>query len=346
MKQENIIEVSIICIVFNHAKFIQKTMEGFLMQKTKFPYEIIIHDDASTDGTVEILQEYQRQYPDKIHLLLEKENQYSKGKGILKLCFPEVKGKYIAITDGDDEWIYDRKLQEQYNLMEKNPNISFCFHNVIKKNMQTGEQEEQIKDMRSGILNKKEIILEPQGRAPTTSFFFRSEYIGEIPEFSYCASVEDDPIRFYYACKGEIFYIDKIWAIRNFMHEESWNYQMRDKSFEIRYIKKYLKYLVEFNNYSKRKYDIFLQEKIYYLCFWAIELLQPEIMDKKNLRKIINVFWKETESKFSEIFNQIYKQMLPRCMDYLEIWNRRSSKEIWGKIRIYETFVCGICYIR
>ena len=85
MNQKKEIEVSIVCITFNHEKYIRKTLDGFLMQKTKFSYEIIVHDDASTDGTKKILQEYQRKYPDKITLLLEKENQYSKGKSLFEV---------------------------------------------------------------------------------------------------------------------------------------------------------------------------------------------------------------------------------------------------------------------
>ena len=349
MNQKKEIEVSIVCITFNHEKYIRKTLDGFLMQKTKFSYEIIVHDDASTDGTKKILQEYQRKYPDKITLLLEKENQYSKGKSLLKLCFPKVNGKYIAISDGDDEWIYEKKLQEQYNLLEQNPNISFCSHNVIKYNIQTDERIAQIKDLKSGILDDEEIILGHHGWPPTTSFFFRSKYVSGIPEFSYHASVEDEPIRYYYACKGDMFYIDEIWAVRNFMHEGSWNYSMKNRSARLDYTKKYLTYLVEFNNYSHRKFNKFLHKRIFQLCFGAIELLQPGIKDNKELERIIDVLKKEMKGKFDENLNEVYESVLPTCLDYLDekiIKFIDECEEKKGELYLYGTGEVAKCFAK
>lgn len=71
--------VSICCITYNHAPYIRSALDGFLMQKTDFTYEILIHDDASTDGTADIIREYTARYPDIIKPILREENQYSKG---------------------------------------------------------------------------------------------------------------------------------------------------------------------------------------------------------------------------------------------------------------------------
>lgn len=84
------IAVSIICITYNQAEYIRDALEGFLIQRTSFAYEILVHDDVSTDGTIDILKEYQKKYPDKIRLLLEEENQYSKGVDILVFLRREV----------------------------------------------------------------------------------------------------------------------------------------------------------------------------------------------------------------------------------------------------------------
>lgn len=80
-------KVSICCITYNHEKYIRKTLDGFLMQKTNFNYEIIIHDDASTDGTQDIIKEYQNKYPDIFKLIIQTDNQYSKGKKIFLNVF-------------------------------------------------------------------------------------------------------------------------------------------------------------------------------------------------------------------------------------------------------------------
>ena len=90
--------VSICCITFNHAPYLKECLDGFVMQQTNFKYEVIIHDDASTDGTQEIIKEYTQKYPDIFKPILQTENQYSKGvKRILAtFCYPKAKGKYIV----------------------------------------------------------------------------------------------------------------------------------------------------------------------------------------------------------------------------------------------------------
>jgi len=123
--------VSICTITYNHAKFIRQALDGFLMQETNFPFEVLIHDDASTDGTADIIREYAEKYPDIIKPIFQKENQYSKGVQIsLTYNFPRVKGKYVALCEGDDYWTDPRKLQTQVDFLEANPEFSMCFHPV------------------------------------------------------------------------------------------------------------------------------------------------------------------------------------------------------------------------
>ena len=74
------IQVSVCCVTYNHRDYIKKGLDGFLMQKTSFKYEIVIHDDASMDGTTDILKEYQSKYPDTIKLILEEENQWTQNR--------------------------------------------------------------------------------------------------------------------------------------------------------------------------------------------------------------------------------------------------------------------------
>lgn len=121
-------EVSICCITYNHAKYIRDALDGFLMQKTTFPIEIIIHDDASTDGTADIIREYEAKYPDIIKPVYQTENQYSKGVRNFLTIFPMAKGKYIAMCEGDDFWTDPKKLQIQYDFMESHPDYSLCMH--------------------------------------------------------------------------------------------------------------------------------------------------------------------------------------------------------------------------
>lgn len=131
--------VSICCITYNHAPFIRKALDGFLMQEPPMGwdkdepwYEILIHDDASTDGTTEIIKEYAKKYPNKIFPLYEEENQYSRiGAAKIDLFnYNRARGKYIAYCEGDDYWIDPKKLQRQIAVMEANPKLSVCFHRV------------------------------------------------------------------------------------------------------------------------------------------------------------------------------------------------------------------------
>ena len=124
--------VSVSCTSFNHGEYIRRCIEGFLMQKTNFEFEILIHDDASTDNTQEIIKEFWAKYPDRVKPILQTENQYSKGERgmMLRFNFPRARGKYIAICEGDDYWSDPEKLQKQVDFLEQNPDYVLCFHDV------------------------------------------------------------------------------------------------------------------------------------------------------------------------------------------------------------------------
>lgn len=125
--------VSIRCTVYNHEPYLRECLDGFVMQKTNFRFEAIVHDDASTDGSAAIIKEYAEKYPDIIKPILETENQYSKHDGSLQRIMDEnMHGKYIALCEGDDYWIDSNKLQMQVDFLEKNPDYVLCFHNAIK----------------------------------------------------------------------------------------------------------------------------------------------------------------------------------------------------------------------
>ena len=129
--------VSICCITYNHAPFIRKALDGFLMQeppsgvsKDEPWYEILIHDDCSTDGTTEIIKAYTAKYPDRIFPLYEMENQYLKvgTSGIDFFNYNRAHGRYIAYCEGDDYWTDPKKLQKQVEFMDAHPEYSICFH--------------------------------------------------------------------------------------------------------------------------------------------------------------------------------------------------------------------------
>lgn len=126
-KEEQPLMVTIRCATYNHEPYIRQCLEGFVMQKTNFRFEAIVHDDASTDGTADIIREYAKKYPDIIKPILETENQYSKHDGsIRRIMNAHTRGKYVAMCEGDDYWTDPFKLQKQVDFLELNKEYSFC----------------------------------------------------------------------------------------------------------------------------------------------------------------------------------------------------------------------------
>ncbi len=137
--------VSICCLVYNHEPFLRECFEGFVMQKTTFPIEVLVHDDASTDHSADIIREYTAKYPDIFKPIYQTENQYSKGKGFvgLQLNFERAQGKYIAMCEGDDYWTDPLKLQKQVDFLEKNEDYSFCATGYDVYNQEESSWEEE-----------------------------------------------------------------------------------------------------------------------------------------------------------------------------------------------------------
>ena len=122
--------VSVFSWSYNHVDFIRQSIDSILMQETTFPVEIIIHDDASTDGTTEIIREYESKHPQLFRNIIQKENQWSQGKSVMDPMFTAPRGEFIALTHGDDFWTDPMKLTKQVHLLESDPKIHLCFHPV------------------------------------------------------------------------------------------------------------------------------------------------------------------------------------------------------------------------
>lgn len=154
--------VAIRCCTYNHEPYIRDALEGFVMQKTDFPFVAIVHDDASTDRTAEIIREYAEKYPDIIKPIYETENQYSKRDGSLarimnKAC--EATGaKYIAMCEGDDYWTDPLKLQKQVDFLESHPDYSMCFHGVEVINVGTKVVDQKCSSVKDKDYNSYDIL--------------------------------------------------------------------------------------------------------------------------------------------------------------------------------------------
>lgn len=133
--------VSICCIAYNQEKYINDTIEGFLLQNVSFPMEIIINDDCSTDNTAGIIREYEKKYPEIIKPIYQKENQYSRGGKMFPITFSLAIGKYIACCEGDDYWTDPDKLQRQVDFLEDNQEYVMVTENAIVDNLKNGTKK-------------------------------------------------------------------------------------------------------------------------------------------------------------------------------------------------------------
>ena len=203
--------VTILCLTYNHESYIRQCLDGFVMQQTNFRFEAIVHDDASTDSTTDIIREYAEKYPDIIKPIYETENQYSKHDGSLRrIMTAAVHGKYIALCEGDDYWTDPLKLQKQVDILENNDNCSLVISNGIIRNERTSINRviNPLGRIQTGFVDDSILLKESGGLIPTCSMMYRSSDIN-MPEFFHQAPVGDRPLRMWLILRGKSFYFNE-----------------------------------------------------------------------------------------------------------------------------------------
>lgn len=263
--------VSILCCVYNHEPYLRQCLDGFVSQKTTFPFEAIIHDDLSTDGSAAIIKEYAEKYPDIIKPYFEKENQFSKHDGSLfKIIYPLCKGKYTAMCEGDDYWTDPLKLQKQVDIMENDPSLAFCFHRCKSTSGANVYPDEPP----SNRLTAKHIILHHY--IPTASLLYRTELMDDVDDFN--LTIGDIPMEIQLAMQGDVYFIDEYMSVYRNDNNNSLthNREHRKKSINVR-VKLYYKLL---KKYKFKRYSIYL---LYSLVHSIAQL--PLIVRNVYLRK-------------------------------------------------------------
>lgn len=258
------IKVSVYCFAYNHEKYIRDALEGFVNQKTNFPFEVIVHDDASTDKTVSIIKEYELKYPDIIKPIYQKENQHSKGVNKLySFMLPVTHGKYIALCEGDDYWTDSSKLQRQYDYMEDYPRCSLVAHRAQTLNMYNGEFcDYTTYQFQDNKLTATQII-ENQGYFPTASMFFRKEFYEKNREFLLSIENFDYAIKILLATEGEVYVLPEIMSVYRKGTEGSWTERIHNiPQKEYEHLKKSIDILNKINMYRDFKYEGAIQSNI------------------------------------------------------------------------------------
>lgn len=217
--------VVIRCITYNQEQFIRDALDGFLMQKTSFPFVAIVHDDASTDNTKEIICEYAKKYPDIILPIFEEENQYSKhngsvGRVINFACFTSG-AKYIAFCEGDDYWTDPLKLQKQVNFLENNPEYGLIYTKVSY----FCQKSKRILRIWGGSSETFDSLLK-ENVIPTLTVLLRTNiyknYLKDIqPENHKDWRMGDYPIWLYFSLKSQIKFLQETTGVYRILSESA-----------------------------------------------------------------------------------------------------------------------------
>lgn len=175
--------VTIQCLTYNHKPYIRQCLEGFVMQKTNFRFEAIVHDDASTDGTAEIIREYAAKYPNIIKPILETENLYSKHNDSLgKVIRENTYGKYVAMCEGDDYWTDPLKLQKQVEFLENNQEYGLVYTDL---NLYIQNKDKFVnRYIQSGLIKRQSSFVEHlknRGYIAPCTWLYRREYLPTQP---------------------------------------------------------------------------------------------------------------------------------------------------------------------
>ena len=287
---ENDIKVSVYCLAYNHEKYIRNTLDGFVNQQTDFPYEVIVHDDASTDGTAAIIAEYAEKYPDIIKPVYQSENQFSKGKGIVRpFVLPYMKGTYIASCEGDDYWTAPDKLQKQADFLDSHPNCFMVTHNTERITADNEHIDYMVRKEGDGYLSPAELINKNKKNPHFSSLMYRRAFWDEGQPDFFELITGDNRLRYYAAAKGDIYYIDEVMSAYRVSTPGSWtSRQRKNRSARVKTEKNMLLFLEQYDTYTNGKYhDAVVREKD--KREFALKLAERDYKAAYELSKVRNI---------------------------------------------------------
>ena len=284
--------VSISIITYNQKDYVRDALDSFLVQRD-VPFEILIHDDASTDGTEEIIREYEAKYPDVIRALYEKENQYSKGisnpSGVFN--FPRARGRYIAFCEGDDYWTDPYKLKKQVEYMDMDPDCVMCCHSAKEENLSgVYKSTDLIRPWTETKILKPEEVISHNVIIPSASMMFSRKLAQRLPEWYFDCPIGDASLHLFMLLNGHVFYMDTPMSVYRTGRPGSWTTTMNSVSDEEKeaqweeYYQKMEKLYHTFDRESGGKYAAAVDEALRRIRFHTSlnEGRDEVVMDPEN----------------------------------------------------------------
>ena len=222
--------LSVFCTAYNHEAYIAQTLDSFLRQKTDFPFEVLVTDDASTDGTTDIIRRYAEEHPDVIRFFHQEKNLYSQGIHVVDaVMYPNARGEYIAYCEGDDYWTDDTKLQRQVDFLDAHPDSSACEHNSFYHNC-SGDRPDELLLPEEGDRDVPfSVILSGMSHCfHTSSIVGRASIMCSPPDFQAGAYREggftDYAIALWLSLNGKIRFLERSMSVyRVNSNPESWS---------------------------------------------------------------------------------------------------------------------------
>lgn len=283
------IRVSVICITYNHAKYIHQSLDSIFSQKTDFEFEVIVHDDCSTDETCNILRKYEAEHKN-LRVIYETENQYSKGIRIMPAMIKMARGEYVALCETDDYFTNCYKLQRQVDALDRCGDAIACIH-AAQRVDEAGNNKGVRKPFAAKEIMKTADIIKSIGRNyALNSLMFRKYAMEDLGALYYQCSVGDIPYALHLGMKGSFIYIDEIMSAYRMGSQGSWTNRMsKDLEKNKCYMRNIIATLQNFDEMTKLQYHETVIERLRAYEFQILQLEgnRREIFSKKYIR----YFW-------------------------------------------------------
>lgn len=316
--KRDIIDVSIIVPVYNHEEYIEKALRSILSQKVNFKYEVFIGEDFSTDNSREVLRKLEKEFPDNFHFIYRKKNMGAFAN--IDDLRSRMNGRYFATLEGDDYWCYENKLQEQFNILEKNPSLLAVAHNTEVINKEGNIIQWKYPECKNTIYTIKDFendILPGQTATMLIRNFIKYDLFSTDIEPS---KIQGDRKRnFFLFCNGDIYCIQKKWSCYRLVINSGTSYSATSKRIsaedELQMYLSMYNYAKK-NHISQKKFKIIEKKYIYFVL--------KKVLNKEFKLEKLTLSLKNSRYKIGVII-YLLKKVLERPVEVIKMKSNRKK---------------------